>query len=72
MEATRKVDLGGGATVGEVLDALPEGVREMAARKELSIMVNGADVSTRDGLSTNLQEGDEVVLLPFAHGGGPG
>jgi molybdopterin converting factor small subunit len=41
----------------------------MAARNELSIMVGGADISAKEGLETRLHDGDEVVVLPFAHGG---
>ncbi|HVP22845.1 MAG TPA: MoaD/ThiS family protein [Conexivisphaerales archaeon] len=67
-----KLDVDGGSTVKDVVKMLPEGLQEMAERKELSLMVNGADVSTLDGAATELKDGDELVLLPFAHGGSQG
>ena len=69
MEKSTSLDLAEGATVEEALKMLPTNLQEMADRKELSIMVNGADVSAREGLSTRLHGGDELALFPFAHGG---
>jgi molybdopterin synthase sulfur carrier subunit len=33
------------------------------------ILVNGKEISVLNGLETNLQNGDEVVLVPVVHGG---
>jgi molybdopterin converting factor small subunit len=69
MEETTRLELAEDTTIGEALKALPSGIQELAKRKELSIMLNGAEVSTKEGLSTRLKGGDLIVLLPFAHGG---
>jgi molybdopterin converting factor small subunit len=69
VEGIVHLDLKGNATVEEVLKSLPNEIQELAEHRELSVMVNGADISAREGLSTSLQDGDEVTLLPFAHGG---
>ena len=41
-------------------------------RPNALIMVSGTEVGALDGLDTVLKEGDEVVLLPVAHGGATG
>lgn len=56
-------------TVGSLLEALPSEVQGLARRKELTVIVNGADISVRGGFEAHLEDGDEVVLLPLAHGG---
>ena len=33
------------------------------------ILVNGREISVLNGLETNLQDGDEIVLVPVVHGG---
>ena len=33
------------------------------------ILVNGREISVMNGLNTALKDGDEVVLVPVAHGG---
>ena len=33
------------------------------------ILVNGREISVMKGLNTSLKDGDEVVLVPVAHGG---
>jgi molybdopterin converting factor small subunit len=38
-------------------------------RPNALIMVSGREISTRSGLETPLQESDELLLLPVAHGG---
>ena len=38
-------------------------------RPNALIMVSGTEVGALNGLDTVLREGDEVVLLPVAHGG---
>jgi molybdopterin converting factor small subunit len=70
MGDTQQIDIEEGASVGELLMLLPKQLREMATRSELSIIVGGADVSAKEGLATRLHDGDEVIVLPFAHGGG--
>jgi molybdopterin converting factor small subunit len=44
---------------GETLDPRPNAL----------IMVSGREISTLDGLDTRLKVGDELALLPIAHGG---
>jgi len=38
-------------------------------RPNALIMVSGREISSRNGLETLLQEGDELSLLPVSHGG---
>ena len=38
-------------------------------RPNVLILVNGKEISVLNGLETNLQNGDEVVLVPVVHGG---
>ncbi len=38
-------------------------------RTNVLILVNGKDISVLNGLDTALNKGDEVVLIPFVHGG---
>lgn len=38
-------------------------------RPNALIMVSGREINTLRGLETELTEGDEVALLPIAHGG---
>lgn len=33
------------------------------------VVVNGVEISALDGAETVIREGDEVVLIPAAHGG---
>jgi molybdopterin synthase sulfur carrier subunit len=33
------------------------------------ILVNGKEISVLNGLETKLKDGDEIVLVPFVHGG---
>ena len=33
------------------------------------ILVNNKEISVLNGLETSLKDGDEVVLVPFVHGG---
>jgi len=69
MEDSQEIDIEEGASVGELLRLLPEELNEMATRKELNIIVGGADISAKEGLATRLHDGDEVIVFPFAHGG---
>ncbi len=43
--------------------------KTLDARPNALIMVSGREVSTLNGLGTTLTPGDEVALLPVAHGG---
>jgi molybdopterin synthase sulfur carrier subunit len=38
-------------------------------RPNALILVNGREISVMNGLNTALNDGDEVVLIPVAHGG---
>ncbi len=44
---------------GETLDPRPNAL----------IMVSGREINSLDGLETRLKVGDELALLPIAHGG---
>ena len=66
-----------GDTVGEVIDDLVERYPLLEAQLlrhgELADFVNvyvgGEDVRTRDGLDTEVREGDSLILLPAMAGG---
>ena len=75
---TRLVDCGG-CSVKELIDKIsrqhPE-LRRNLIDEELGdsrpnglILVNGREISVMNGLNTALKDGDEVVLVPVAHGG---
>jgi molybdopterin synthase sulfur carrier subunit len=36
---------------------------------ELTILINGQNIQTLDGLKTSLKDGDLILLLPAFHGG---
>jgi len=64
-------------TVGEVLDGLYnryDGLRERIAedgdlRRFVNVYVGGEDIRFLDGLDTNVEDGDEVTILPAVAGG---
>ena len=66
-----------GATVGEALDAvfdehddLRERITEDGGlRRFVNVYVSGEDIRFRDGLETQLSDGDEVTILPAVAGG---
>ena len=74
-EAETTVD--GASTVGEVLDGLYErfdGLRERIAedgdlRRFVNVYVGGEDIRFLDGLDTEVEDGDEVTILPAVAGG---
>jgi MoaD family protein len=67
-----------GSTVGEALDAVfdqHDGLRERITedgglRRFVNVYVSGDDIRFRDGLDTELADGDEVTILPAVAGGG--
>ena len=73
-EATAQVE---GATVGEVLDALYERYGELreriaedgGLRRFVNVYVGGEDIRFLDGLQTEVEDGDEVTILPAVAGG---
>jgi sulfur-carrier protein len=73
-EAQASVD---GSTVGEVLDALYERYGELRGRiaedgglrRFVNVYVDGEDIRFLDGLDTQVQDGDEVTILPAVAGG---
>jgi sulfur-carrier protein len=73
-EGEFKVD---GSTVGEALDAvfdLHEDLRERITedgdlRRFVNVYVSGEDIRFQDGLATEVNEGDEVTVLPAVAGG---
>lgn len=66
-----------GSTVGEALDAvfnehddLRERITEDGGlRRFVNVYVSGEDIRFRDGLETELADGDEVTILPAVAGG---
>jgi sulfur-carrier protein len=66
-----------GATVGEALEAvfaLHEDLRERITengevRRFVNVYVAGEDIRFRNGLETQLEDGDEVTILPAVAGG---
>jgi molybdopterin synthase sulfur carrier subunit len=66
-----------GTTVGEALDAvfnkhddLRERITEDGGlRRFVNVYVSGEDIRFRDGLETELADGDEVTILPAVAGG---
>ena len=59
----------------EIIKELPELKRSLIdqqfedSRPNTLVLVNGREISVLDGLETKLKDGDEVVLIPFVHGG---
>jgi molybdopterin synthase sulfur carrier subunit len=66
-----------GSTVGEALDAVfdqHEDLRERITedgglRRFVNVYVSGEDIRFREGLETELSDGDEVTILPAVAGG---
>jgi molybdopterin synthase sulfur carrier subunit len=66
-----------GATVGEVLDAVFERHQDLRERitengdlrRFVNVYVAGEDIRFKDGLETEISEGDEVTILPAVAGG---
>ena len=67
----------GATTVGEVLDGLYErydGLRDRIAedgdlRRFVNVYVGSEDIRFLDGLDTEVEDGDEVTILPAVAGG---
>jgi MoaD family protein len=66
-----------GSTVGEVLDAVFERHEDLRQRitedgdlrRFVNVYVAGEDIRFKDGLETEIAEGDEVTILPAVAGG---
>jgi MoaD family protein len=66
-----------GSTVGQALDAvfdqhddLRDRITEDGGlRRFVNVYVSGEDIRFRDGLETELADGDEVTILPAVAGG---
>jgi sulfur-carrier protein len=66
-----------GSTVGEALDAVfaeHEDLRERITedgglRRFVNVYVSGEDIRFHEGLDTEVNEGDEVTILPAVAGG---
>ncbi len=72
----RDLAVAAGATVGDALALLadtPERRRELFSgdglKPHLVVMVDGAPVSSLQGLSTPLQDGDTLAVFPMVGGG---
>ena len=66
-----------GSTVGEVLDALYDRFAELRSRiaedgglrRFVNVYVGGEDIRFLEGLETQVEDGDEVTILPAVAGG---
>jgi sulfur-carrier protein len=66
-----------GTTVGEVLDSLYERYGELRSRiaedgglrRFVNVYVDGEDIRFLDGLDTQVEDGDEITILPAVAGG---
>ena len=66
-----------GETVAEVIDDLverypplaPQLLRDGELAPFVNVYVGGEDVRTRDGLDTEVRNGDQLILLPAMAGG---
>ena len=82
---TLRADVGGareleadGSTVAEVIENLVERFPSLAAQlledgrlaPFVNVYLGGEDVRTRDGLDTEVRNGDQLILLPAMAGGG--
>jgi MoaD family protein len=75
-EGEGEIEVDGG-TVGEALDAvfdLHDDLRQRITedgglRRFVNVYVSGEDIRFQDGLDTELQDGDEVTILPAVAGG---
>ena len=66
-------------TVKELINRIIEefpGIKQSLWNEQLGdptvstlILVNNKEISVLNGLETSLKDGDEVVLVPFVHGG---
>jgi molybdopterin synthase sulfur carrier subunit len=66
-----------GGTVGEALDAVFDEHADLRARitedgtlrRFVNVYVSGEDIRFQDGLETQVNDGDEVTILPAVAGG---
>jgi MoaD family protein len=71
-----EVEVSGG-TVGEVLDAVFDAHAELRERitqdgdlrRFVNVYVSGEDIRFQQGLDTQINDGDEVTILPAVAGG---
>jgi MoaD family protein len=71
-----EVEVSGG-TVGEALDAVFDAHSELreritedgTLRRFVNVYVSGEDIRFQQGLDTEINEGDEVTILPAVAGG---
>jgi MoaD family protein len=72
-----ETEVANAGTVGEVLDGLYDrydGLRDRIAedgdlRRFVNVYVGGEDIRFLDGLETQVEDGDEVTILPAVAGG---
>jgi sulfur-carrier protein len=66
-----------GSTVGEALDAVFDAHTDLRERitedgdlrRFVNVFVSGEDIRFQDGLDTQINDGDEVTILPAVAGG---
>jgi len=65
-----------GKTIEKIMEAFPSEFKRTLVDLELEdprpnalILVNGKEISVLQGLETEVEDGDEIVLVPVSHGG---
>lgn len=64
-----------GELMNEIIKEVPELKQSLIdqlfedPRPNALMLVNGREISVLDGLETRVKDGDEIVLVPFVHGG---
>jgi molybdopterin converting factor small subunit len=60
----------------KLADSLPKEAKNLLMNPEINnpqpnmlILINGKEISVLKGLETEIEESDEVVLIPVSHGG---
>lgn len=57
-------------TVAEIIRHIQkESPRQEVSASSLLVAVNGAEISTLNGLETVISNGDTVTIIPVVHGG---
>jgi len=67
----KQLELEADTTAGRLLDILgdtPARRKELGSR-HLVVMINGANLASRDGLTTELHDGDVIAVFPLMGGG---
>ena len=65
-----------GKTIEKIMEVFPSEFKRTLVDLEIEdprpnalILVNGKEISVLQGLETEVEDGDEIVLVPVSHGG---